>query len=145
MPWIVRLRHEKEIVFAEPQQDIMLGRILAEARVEPVRARRHSVQFDEIDVQPQALPDLADPSAELGAAADRLIAELEFDYDGAVIPAGRTTPAGRLDRARPGHPPRLRRPRARPTSCCSSWGSASRKTRGSTPARWSFPPSEWRR
>ena len=28
MPWIVRLRHEKEIVFAEPQQDLMLGRIL---------------------------------------------------------------------------------------------------------------------
>ena len=35
MPWILRLRHEKEIVFAEPQQDIMLGRILAEARVPP--------------------------------------------------------------------------------------------------------------
>ena len=30
MPWILRLRHEKEIIFAEPQQDLMLGRILAE-------------------------------------------------------------------------------------------------------------------
>ncbi len=40
MPWIVRLRHEKEIVFAEPQQDIMLGRILAEARVAAGRAGR---------------------------------------------------------------------------------------------------------
>ena len=25
MPWIVRLRHEKEITFVEPQQDLMLG------------------------------------------------------------------------------------------------------------------------
>ena len=28
MPWILRLRYEKEITFAEPQQDLMLGRIL---------------------------------------------------------------------------------------------------------------------
>ena len=30
MPWILRLRYEKEITFVEPQQDLMLGRILAE-------------------------------------------------------------------------------------------------------------------
>ena len=30
MPWIQRLRYEKEITFVEPQQDLMLGRILAE-------------------------------------------------------------------------------------------------------------------
>ena len=35
MPWILRLRYEKEITFVEPQQDLMLGRILAETRVPP--------------------------------------------------------------------------------------------------------------
>jgi SNF2 family DNA or RNA helicase len=35
---------------------------------------------------------LRTPRQNWGAAADRLLAELEFDYDGAVIPAGRTTP-----------------------------------------------------
>ena len=36
MPWIHRLRYEKEITFVEPQQDLMLGRILAETRVPPL-------------------------------------------------------------------------------------------------------------
>ncbi len=36
MPWILRLRYEKEITFVEPQQDLMLGRILAETRVPPL-------------------------------------------------------------------------------------------------------------
>ena len=40
MPWILRLRYEKEITFVEPQQDLMLGRILAETRVPPAGARR---------------------------------------------------------------------------------------------------------
>jgi superfamily II DNA or RNA helicase len=91
MPWIVRLRHEKEIVFSEPQQDIMLSRLLAEARIssaELVDSRR----FDEIDTTPRPCLTLRTPRQNWGAAADRLLAELEFDYDGAVIPAGRTTP-----------------------------------------------------
>ncbi len=29
MPWILRLRYEKEITFVEQQQDLMIGRILA--------------------------------------------------------------------------------------------------------------------
>ena len=91
MPWIVRLRHEKEIVFAEPQQDIMLSRLLAEARVgsaELVDSRR----FDEIDTTPRPCLTLRTPRQNWGSGADKLLAELEFDYDGAVIPAGRTTP-----------------------------------------------------
>ena len=71
MPWIVRLRHEKEIVFVEPQQDIMLGRILAEARVPAVRAGRDADARGDRH-HADALPDLADPAAELGAGLDRL-------------------------------------------------------------------------
>jgi superfamily II DNA or RNA helicase len=91
MTWIVRLRHEKEIVFGEPQQDIMLGRLLAEVRV-PGSEFVESVRFDEIDTTPRPCLTLRTPRQNWGAAADRLLAELEFDYDGAVIPAGRTTP-----------------------------------------------------
>jgi superfamily II DNA or RNA helicase len=91
MPWIIRLRHEKEIVYAEPQQDIMLGRLLAEARVSPSEMIE-TIRFDEINVRPRPCLTLRTPRQNWGAAADRLLAELEFDYDGAVIPAGRTTP-----------------------------------------------------
>jgi superfamily II DNA or RNA helicase len=91
MPWIIRLRHEKEIVYAEPQQDLMLGRILAEARVSPCEFI-DTLQFDEIKTRPRPCLTLRTPRQNWGAAADRLLAELEFDYDGAVIPAGRTTP-----------------------------------------------------
>lgn len=90
MPWIVRLRHEKEIVFAEPQQDLMLGRILAETRVGPGELLE-SLRLDEIDVKPCPCLTLRTPRQNWGMSADKLLAELEFDYDGAVIPAGRTT------------------------------------------------------
>ena len=65
MPWILRLRYEKEITFVEPQQDLMLGRILAETRVPPT-------ELVEIDAargdrrQAAPLPDAAQPAAELG-------------------------------------------------------------------------------
>ncbi len=91
LPWIVRLRHEKEIVFAEPQQDIMLGRILAEARVPPSELVE-TVQFEEIDTTPRPCLTLRTPRQNWGPGSDRLLAELEFDYNGALIPAGRTTP-----------------------------------------------------
>ncbi len=140
MPWIVRLRHEKEIVFADPQQDIMLGRILAEARVAAVGAGRDA-QARGDRRRAAALPDPADPAAELGPGSDRLLAELEFDYDGALRPGG--PDHGRLavsTELRPGHPPRRRRPRPRPTSCSSSWASARRRTSASSRGRWSCPP-----
>ncbi|MEA2632566.1 MAG: hypothetical protein QOE66_2785, partial [Chloroflexota bacterium] len=90
MPWIVRLRHEKEIVFVEPQQDIMLGRILAEARVPP-HELVDTLPLEEIDTTPRPCLTLRTPRQNWGAGADRLLAELEFDYGGALIPAGRTT------------------------------------------------------
>ena len=144
MPWILRLRYEKEITFVEPQQDLMLGRILAETRVPPAGAGR--------DAQPRgdrrqaaALPDPADPAAELGPRrrqADRRAGvRLRRRRD-----PGRAGP--RRWRSRPSSAwssAATPRPRAPPTSSSSSWASARRRTRGSTPARWSCPPSGWRR
>ena len=105
MPWIVRLRHEKEIVFVEPQQDIMLGRILAEARVPPAelvdtlaaRGDRH---------QAPALPDLADSAAELGARLRPAPGRARVRLQRGLDPGRPDHAPGGLDRARPGHPPR---------------------------------------
>jgi superfamily II DNA or RNA helicase len=91
MPWILRLRYEKEIIFVEPQQDLMLGRILAEARV-PSTELVESIQLEEIAARPRPCLTLRSPRQNWGMAADKLLGELEFDYDGAIIPAGRTTP-----------------------------------------------------
>ncbi len=91
MPWILRLRYEKEITFVEPQQDLMLGRILAETRVPPLELV-DSLNLEEINVKPRPCVTLRTPRQNWGIGADKLIGELEFDYDGAVIPAGRTTP-----------------------------------------------------
>ncbi|MFO0891977.1 MAG: SNF2-related protein [Isosphaeraceae bacterium] len=91
MPWILRLRYEKEIIFVEPQQDLMLGRILAEARV-PSTELVESMQLEEIAARPRPCLTLRSPRQNWGLAADKLLGELEFDYDGAIIPAGRTTP-----------------------------------------------------
>ncbi len=52
MPWILRLRYEKEITFVEPQQDLMLGRILAETRVPPLELVE-TLNLEEIDVKPR--------------------------------------------------------------------------------------------
>jgi len=86
MPWIVRLRHEKEIVFVEPQQDIMLGRILAEARV-PTTELVDTLALEEINTKPRPCLTLRTPRQNWGPGSDRLLAELEFDYSGALIPA----------------------------------------------------------
>ena len=91
MPWILRLRYEKEITFVEPQQDLMLGRILAETRV-PALELVESIQLEEIIAKPRPCLTLRTPRQNWGLAADKLLGELEFDYDGAIIPAGRTTP-----------------------------------------------------
>ena len=91
MPWILRLRYEKEITFAEPQQDLMLGRILAETRVPPVELVE-SLRLEEINAKPRPCLTLRTPRQNWGLGADKLIGELDFEYDGAVIPAGRTTP-----------------------------------------------------
>ncbi|WP_165235339.1 DEAD/DEAH box helicase [Aquisphaera insulae] len=91
MPWIVRLRYEKEITFVEPQQDLMLGRILAETRV-PAAELVETMILEEIDARPRPYLTLRAPRQNWGLAADKLLGELAFDYDGAIIPAGRTTP-----------------------------------------------------
>jgi superfamily II DNA or RNA helicase len=91
MPWILRLRYEKEITFVEPQQDLMLGRILAETRVPPLELME-SLRLEEINAKPRPCLTLRTPRQNWGLGSDKLIGELEFDYDGAVIPAGRTTP-----------------------------------------------------
>ena len=91
MSWILRLRYEKEITFVEPQQDLMLGRILAETRVPPLELVE-SLHLEEINAKPRPCLTLRTPRQNWGLGSDKLIGELEFDYDGAVIPAGRTTP-----------------------------------------------------
>ena len=91
MPWILRLRYEKEITFVEPQQDLMLGRILAETRVPPLELVE-SLRLEEINAKPRPCLTLRTPRQNWGLGSDKLIGELEFEYDGAVIPAGRTTP-----------------------------------------------------
>ncbi len=91
MPWILRLRYEKEITFVEPQQDLMLGRILAETRVPPLELIE-TMSLEEIVAKPRPCLTLRSPRQNWGLAADKLLCELEFDYDGAIIPAGRTTP-----------------------------------------------------
>ena len=91
MPWILRLRYEKEITFVEPQQDLMLGRILAETRVPPLELIE-TMNLEEIVAKPRPCLTLRSPRQNWGLAADKLLCELEFDYDGAIIPAGRTTP-----------------------------------------------------
>src|SRR5439155_27332526 len=60
MPWILRLRYEKEITFVEPQQDLMLGRILAETRVPPLELVE-SLQLEEINAKPRPCLTLRTP------------------------------------------------------------------------------------
>ena len=51
-----------------------------------------SLPLEEINAKPRPSLTLRTPRQNWGLGADKLIGELEFDYDGAVIPAGRTTP-----------------------------------------------------
>ena len=50
------------------------------------------MQLEEIVAKPRPCLTLRTPRQNWGLAADKLLGELEFDYDGAIIPAGRTTP-----------------------------------------------------
>ena len=65
MPWILRLRYEKEITFVEPQQDLMLGRILAETRVPPVELVE-SLRLEEINAKPRPCLTLRTPRQNWG-------------------------------------------------------------------------------
>ena len=90
--WMARLRHEKELVVSEAQQDAMLGRILAESRVPPSEMV-DSLRLVEVDIAPQPCLTVRTPRQNWGAASDNLLATLEFDYDGARVPS---FPGGRM-------------------------------------------------
>src|SRR4029077_7365233 len=51
-----------------------------------------SLRLEEINAKPRPCLTLRSPRQNGGLGSDKLIGELEFEYDGAVIPAGRTTP-----------------------------------------------------
>jgi superfamily II DNA or RNA helicase len=87
--WMLRLRHEKEMSLAEQQQDTMLGRILGESRYPPGELVE-GLKLDEVDLPPTPCLTIRSPRQNWGS--DNLIAELEFDYDGARVssfPPGR--------------------------------------------------------
>ena len=87
--WMLRLRHEKEMILTEAQQDTMLGRILGESRY-PAGELVEGLKLDEVDLPPTPCLTVRTPRQNWGS--DNLIAELEFDYDGARVssfPPGR--------------------------------------------------------
>ena len=88
--WMLRLRHEKEMVLAESQQDSMLGRILGESRFPPSELVE-GLRLEEVDLPPKPCLTIRTPRQNWGS--DSLIAELEFDYDGARVSA---FPPGRM-------------------------------------------------
>lgn len=91
MDWIRELRREKELTFIGSDQDIELARLLEETRVPPTELVE-SMDFEEITAKPRPSLTLRAPIQNWGLAADKLLADLEFDYDGAAISAGRTAP-----------------------------------------------------
>jgi superfamily II DNA or RNA helicase len=80
--WMARLRHEKEMILAEAQQDNMLGRILGEARV-PAARLIEPLRLEEVYIRPQPCLTVRTPRQNWGS--DNLMAELEFDYDGVKV------------------------------------------------------------
>ena len=96
--WMLRLRHEKEMTLPEAQQDTMLGRILGDSRVPPDELVE-GLDLDYVDLPPTPCLTIRTPRQNWGS--DNLIAELEFDYDGARVasfPPGRV--AVQTDRLR---------------------------------------------
>ena len=84
--WVMRIRHEKEMTFSDSaQQDAMLEKILADS---PIPASEliesETLKLREVDSIPQPCLTLRTPRQNWGA--DRLIAELGFDYAGAYVP-----------------------------------------------------------
>ncbi len=80
--WMARLRHEKEMSLSEVQQDAMLGRLLGDARVGPSRLVE-GLFLEEVDLPPQPCLTVRTPRQNWGS--DNLVAELEFDYEGARV------------------------------------------------------------
>ena len=82
--WMTRLRHEKEMMMPEAQQDATLGRIMAESRV-PLGELVEGLELQELDIEPTPTLTIRAPMQARGV--DALLAELEFDYDGARVPS----------------------------------------------------------
>ena len=87
--WMLRLRHEKEMTLSEAQQDTMLGRILGESAA-PASELIEGIALAQVDLPPTPCLTVRTPRQNW---ADALIAELEFDYDGARVPS---FPAGKM-------------------------------------------------
>ncbi len=85
--WVARLRHEKELVLTDPQQDIMLGKLLAESRV-PAYDLIETLELEEIDCLPRPCLTLRTPRQNWGGP-ERLLGELAFEYDHALVPIDR--------------------------------------------------------
>ena len=81
--WASRLRQEKEIALPEAQHDAMLGKVLADARV-PASEVLETLRLDEVDIRPKPRLTLRTPRQNWGS--DRVLADLEFDYEGARVP-----------------------------------------------------------
>ncbi len=85
LPWVARLRQEKELVVPEAQHDAQLGRVLAGANIPPAELVE-SLSLQEVDIQPVPRLTVRTPRQNWGAAADRVLADLEFDYEGSRVP-----------------------------------------------------------
>jgi superfamily II DNA or RNA helicase len=84
--WMARLRHEKEMALTDLQQDSMLGRILGESGVPPSQLVE-GLKLEEVDLPPIPCLTVRTPRQNFGPGSDNLIAELEFDYEGARVSA----------------------------------------------------------
>jgi hypothetical protein len=69
--WLLRLRHEKEMLLTQQQNDSMLGKLLAEAKV-PARELLESLELKEVDLPPK--PRLILRTPRYGRPGDNLLA-----------------------------------------------------------------------
>jgi hypothetical protein len=82
--WMMRIRHEKEMVFSDAaEQDEKLEKILSDARVAP-DALIDTLELRVIDAKPRPSLTLRTPRQNWGS--DKLLAEIAFDYDGVRVP-----------------------------------------------------------
>ena len=86
LPWVIRVRHEKEMAFSDAQaQDAMLEKLLPDSAIPASELIESEVlKLREVGEIPQPCLTLRTPRQNWGT--DRLIAELGFDYGGAYIP-----------------------------------------------------------
>jgi len=82
--WMMRIRHEKEMVFTDAaEQDEKLERILSDARVAPDELI-DSIEWTILDVPARPCLTLRTPRQNWGS--DKLLAEVGFDYGGVRVP-----------------------------------------------------------